>query len=183
MQLHFAFEGEWASASSYWASDRDGCTCYLQSVYRGVIESSDVYQAKRNSLFLPSCPFSIDETTAGVITEWVCKVWNLSDWHLDTLQWAHCQAGHHAAAALSTATQFALCNPHKAAPGHEGTLLSRRWDLGWVLCRACLKNAAIGQLPELPCLRLLLHFHFTRFLSAVTGTLYIRHFQIKTDGE
>jgi len=69
MQLRFAFEGEWASASSYRASDRDGCTCYLQSVYRGVIESSDVYQAKRNSLFLPSCPFSIDETTAGAITD------------------------------------------------------------------------------------------------------------------
>lgn len=48
---------------------RDGCTCYLQSVYRAVIESRDVCQAKCNSLFMLFCPFSVAETMAGVIKD------------------------------------------------------------------------------------------------------------------
>lgn len=130
MQLCFAVEGEQAGASSYWATlclaraIWDGCTCYLQSVYRGVVESRDVYQTKCNSLFLLLCPFSVNETTAGVIkdedsqgvkpylmgTRWCC------DWH--TLNFTTTTVLF-----LQLATHFGLWNCCKAAPGHGGIAL------------------------------------------------------------
>lgn len=64
-QVQAVTEQPAASARAIW----DGCTCYLQSVCRGVVESRDVYQAKCNSLFILFCPFSVNETTTGVIKD------------------------------------------------------------------------------------------------------------------
>lgn len=105
MQLRFSFEGEWASASSSWAPDGDGWTCYLQSVYRGVIESSDVYQAKRNGLFMLSCPFSTDERMAGAIKDGepqgVKPIWSVP---------GHVVVATMVMLFLQLASYFGLCN-------------------------------------------------------------------------
>lgn len=136
------------------ASDRaiwDGCTCYLQSVYRGVIESRDVYQAKCNSLFMLFCPFSVDEMMAGAIKEedqqGVKPIWLApGDVVMGTLSSSLpqqcCFYSLWLILVSVTVTKLLLATRTDTWP---------QWDLGYILCGSlcsCLKSSPGSKAPK-----------------------------------